>query len=75
MRPVATSWCALPDLVETAMRVGDTARARPIPPGLTDWATYIRSPVPSALLLRRQALLDDGGLAYREPSRPGAGYW
>jgi hypothetical protein len=56
---------AVPDLVEAAVRVGDTARARLFLPGLTDWATYTKSPVPSALLLRAQALLDDGGDADR----------
>ena len=52
---------AIPDHVEAAVRVGDTARARRFLPGLTDWATYTKSPVASALLLRAQALLDDGG--------------
>ncbi len=56
---------AVPDLVEAAVRVGDTVRARLFLPGLTDWATYTKSPVPSALLLRCHALLDDGGDADR----------
>jgi DNA-binding CsgD family transcriptional regulator len=54
---------AVPDHVEAAVRVGDTDRARRFLPGLTDWATCTKSPVASALLLRCQALLDDGGLA------------
>ncbi|MFI7064271.1 AAA family ATPase [Kribbella sp. NPDC050124] len=56
---------AIPDQVEAAVRVGDTDRARRFLPGLTDWSTYTKSPVASALLLRCQALLDDGGLADR----------
>jgi DNA-binding CsgD family transcriptional regulator len=56
---------AVPDLIEAAVRVGDTARCRPFLPGLADWATYTKSPVASALLLRAQALLDDGGDADR----------
>jgi DNA-binding CsgD family transcriptional regulator len=57
---------AVPDHVEAAVRVGDTDRARRFLPGLTDWATYTRSPVASALLLRCQALLDDSGLAHQQ---------
>ena len=54
---------AVPDQVEAAVRVGDTDRARRFLPGLTDWATYSRSPVATALLLRCRALLDDDGAA------------
>jgi DNA-binding CsgD family transcriptional regulator len=59
---------AIPDHVEAAVRVGDTARARRFLPTLTDWATYTGSPVACALLLRAHALLDDGdaGQRFRE---------
>jgi DNA-binding CsgD family transcriptional regulator len=54
---------AVPDHVEAAVRVDDSARARRFLSALTDWATYTGSPVGSALLLRCQALLDDGAAA------------
>lgn len=54
---------AIPDQVEAAVRVGDTERAVRFLPALTDWARCTASPVASALLLRAQALLDDGGAA------------
>ena len=60
---------AVPDHVEAAVRVGDTARARRFLPGLVDWATYTSSPVACALLQRCLALLDDGqaaGLRFQE---------
>jgi DNA-binding CsgD family transcriptional regulator len=56
---------AVPDHVEAAVRVGDTDRAWRFMPGLADWATYTKSPVASALLLRCQALLDNGEAANR----------
>ena len=43
-------------VVEAAVRLGDTDRARRFLPGLADWATHTTSPVASALLLRCQAL-------------------
>jgi DNA-binding CsgD family transcriptional regulator len=56
---------AVPDHVEAAVRVGDTARARRFMPVLTDWASCTKSPVAAALLARAHALLDDGGAADR----------
>ncbi|MEV0284741.1 AAA family ATPase [Kribbella sp. NPDC050820] len=56
---------AIPDQVEAAVRIGDTDRARRYLGWLTDWASYTKSPVASALLLRCQALLDYGATADR----------
>ncbi|MGP4024176.1 AAA family ATPase [Actinomadura sp. 3N407] len=56
---------AVPDHIEAAVRVGDTARAQRFMPGLADWATYTKSPAAFALLLRCQGLLDDGEAADR----------
>ena len=52
---------AIPDHVEAAVRAGEADRAHRFLPVLTDWATYSKSPVAAALLLRCEALLDAGG--------------
>jgi DNA-binding CsgD family transcriptional regulator len=66
---------AVPDHVEAAVRVGDTARAGRFLAGLADWAAYTGSPVALALQRRCRGLLDDGGPAERwfEESLAGEG--
>jgi DNA-binding CsgD family transcriptional regulator len=57
---------AIPDHVEAAVRVGDIARGRRFLPVLADWATYTKSPVASALLLRCEGLLDSSEVALEQ---------
>jgi DNA-binding CsgD family transcriptional regulator len=60
---------AAPDLVETAVRTGQNARAQAVTAMLQSWADHVAVPWASALAARCQALLADGEDADRHFAR------